>query len=120
MIALFAALGVGLYYYLQPSGPTIADASEIVVSIERRRMDPQVVRAEKGQAILLQIRTDEEGTLRFKDYDASVALAMGRSVELPFVSSVAGTFPVFMYPVSAPNQRIQIGVIEVSGPDRAW
>jgi hypothetical protein len=113
LVALFITLGIGLYYYLQPTGPSVVGASEIEVSIERRRMEPPVIRASKGQVLTLQIRTDEEGTLRFEDYDASIALATGRSVELPFVSNAAGKFPVLMYPASAPNQRVQIGVIEV-------
>jgi|GEM_PF-4716659 len=113
IIALFAALGIGLYHYLQPTGPSMAGASEIEVSIERRRMEPPIIRASKGQVLTLQIRTDEEGTFRFQDYDASATLATGRSVEVPFISNTVGTFPVLLYPASAPNQRIQIGAIEV-------
>lgn len=113
MIALFAAAGIGLYYYLQPTGGALAGASEIEMFIEHRHMEPPIIHASKGERLLLQIRTDEEGMLRFQNYDASAALAIGRFVELPFVSQSAGTFPVYMYPASAPNQRISIGTIEV-------
>lgn len=119
-MALFGALGIGLYYYLQPTENAITGGAEIDVSIERGKMDPPIVRAQKGEALLLQVRADEDGTFRLENNDASGSLSTGRSVEIPFLSNYAGTFPVLFIPSSSPRERIRVGTIEVTEPVRGW
>lgn len=120
IIALFLAIGIGMYYYLQPQGSGIASGDTVDVIIQNRHMEPSVIRTEKGSTITLVFRTDEEGTVLVEDYNITAVTALGRSIDMTIPARRSGTFPIVMYPLSAPKQKIQIGTLEVAEPRRGW
>jgi hypothetical protein len=120
IIALFAAIGIGMYYYLQPQGGGIESGDTVDVIIQDRHMDPSVIRTGKGSTIALAFRTDEEGTVIVEDYNISVVTALGRSVAMTIPASRAGAFPIVMYPLTAPKQKIRIGTLEVQESRKGW
>lgn len=113
IIALFLAIGVGMYYYLQPTGGASASDAVFDITVQNRRMEPPVLNVAKGESFKLDIRTDEEGVFRIDGFGAAVTMALGRGVELDVTASTQGTYPITMYPTSAPRQKIQVGTLEV-------
>lgn len=112
-MALFLVIGVGMYYYLQPAGGVSASDAVYDITVQNRRMEPPVINVAAGASLKLEIRTDEEGTFRIDGFGASVTMAQGRAVELDVDASTAGTYPITMYPASAPRQKIQVGTLKV-------
>lgn len=119
-MALFLAIGIGMYYYLQPQGGGMESGDTLDVLVQNRHMEPPVIRTEKGSTITLAFRTDEEGTVLVEDYNISIVTALGRSIEMMIPASRSGTFPIVMHPLSVPKQKIQIGTLEVAEPRRGW
>lgn len=119
IIALFLAIGIGMYYYLQPAGGTAASDAVLDITVQNRRMEPPVLHVAKGEAIKLEIRTDEEGIFRIDGFGVSQAMVIGRGVEVNVTASTPGTYPITMYPASAPRQKVQVGTLEVKD-SRVW
>lgn len=120
IIALFLAVGVGMYYYLQPAGGASASDAVYDITVQNRRMEPPILNVAEGSSIKLEVRTDEEGVFRIDGFGVSETMAIGRAVELDMTASTPGTYPITMYPASAPRQKIQVGTLEVKGSNRAW
>lgn len=120
IIALFGAIGVGMYYYLQPQGGAMKSGDSLDVIIQNRHMDPPSIRTGEDSTITLAFRTDEEGTVTVEDYNISIMTALGRSIEMAIPASRAGSFPIVMYPLTAPKQRIQIGTLQVEARRSGW
>lgn len=121
MMALFFAIGVGLYYYLQPTTETLASDLTVDVLIQDQRMEPPRVTVGKGTNITLQVRSDEEGTLTVEDYNISTPTAIGRAVEITVPAQRAGVFPVVLRSSREPNMRVEVGTLEVIAPKtRGW
>lgn len=120
IMALFAAIGIAMYHYLLPQEPAMIDGEVIDIIIQDRHMEPTIVRVAEEATIKLEIRTDEPGTVTVEDYNISVVTAVGRAVEMSIPASRAGTFPVVMYPLSAPRQSIRIGTLEVQEARKGW
>jgi hypothetical protein len=120
IMALFAAISIAMYHYLQPQEPTMGDGEAIDVIIQNRHMEPPIVRAAEEAIIKLEIRTDEPGTVVVENYNIAAETAVGRAVEMSIPASRAGTFSILMYPLSAPKQGIQIGTLEVQKSRKGW
>jgi hypothetical protein len=120
IMALFAAISIAMYHYLQPQEPAMTDGETIDIIIQNRHMEPPIVRADEEANIKLEIRTDEPGTVRVDNYNISVTTAIGRAVEMSIPASRAGSFPILMYPLSAPKQGIRIGTLEVQKSRKGW
>lgn len=120
MIALFLAIGVGLYHYLQPTNETLASDLTVDVLIQNQRMEPPRIVISKGATLTLQIRTDEEGVVNVEDYNVSAVTALGRAVTIVVPASRSGVFPVTMRSSANPATKVEIGTIEVAAPRRGW
>ncbi len=120
IIALFLAIGVGMYYYLQPTDGSSASDAVYDITVQNRRMEPPVLNVPAGATLKLEVRTDEEGVFRIDGFGVSETMAVGRAVELDVIASTPGTYPITMYPASAPRQKIQVGTLEVKDSSRSW
>lgn len=120
IIALFLAIGIGMYHYLQPQGNMMGNGDALAILIQNRHMEPNIVRVAKDSTVNLDFRTDEEGTVTVEDYNISIVTALGRPVQMSIPASRAGTFRILMSPLSAPRQSIHIGTLEVEAPRKGW
>jgi len=120
IIALFLAVGIGMYYYLQPTGSAGTSDAAFDITVQYRRMEPPVLNVPAGASLKLEVRTDEEGVFRIDGFGVSETMVLGRAVELDVTASTPGTYPITMYPASAPRQKIQVGSLEVKDSNRAW
>ena len=124
LIALFLAIGIGTYHYLQPRGATTdlsgGKPATLDIGIEARKMDPPIVRVAQGSSVTFLINTDETGAIHIDGYEVTTSIAVGRTSEVKFVAATPGTFDIHIRPASNPNAEILIGTLLVDSPQRAW
>ena len=124
LIALFFAIGIGVYYYLLPqrTSPSFSDkgTTSIDLLIEYGRMEPSIVRVPLGAAVIFLVNSDEPGSLRIDEYEITSAIAKGRTAEVKFVAKTAGTFDMHIRPVSDPDTERFVGTLVVEAPKRDW
>lgn len=120
IIALFAAIGIGMYYYLQPQSGGMQSGDSRDVMIQNGRMEPPVIRVSEDATVTIEFRADEVGTVTVENYNISVTTALGRAVRMTIPASRAGSFPIVMYPALSPRERIPVGTLEVEALRRGW
>ena len=80
----------------QPSTPAPAAARTIDVKIVARRPEGGVrtVRVQRGEAIVLRVRSDEALSVHVHGYDVHADVVAGGEASVAFVASWMGRFPV--------------------------